>query len=357
MRPSRGGNEASGWGNPLSDCVQSGFFLFPPGDASRMKVIEHLQRATEPLISFEIIPPLRGGNVRSLMDLVDDLARFRPPFIDITSHAAEVVFEETPQGLQRRVKRKRPGTLGVCALIQNKWKIDAVPHVLCQGFTREETEDFLIELRYLGIDNVLAVRGDESGYQKPLRDGKTANEYAVDLVRQVHDMNQGRYLQVDLLDAAPTDFCVGVGGYPEKHFEAPNLVADIRHTRQKIDAGAHYIVTQMYFDNRHYFDYVERCRAAGIEVPIIPGIKILTSQAQLSSIPRNFNAEIPADLTDAVLAAKPDQIPAVGVEWASGQVRELLDRGVPAVHFYVMQNASTVSDLLGRLSLGKAVSQ
>jgi len=314
-----------------------------------MKVIEHLERADGPPISFEIIPPLRGGNVRSLMTLIEELARFRPPFIDITSHAAEVVYEETPGGIQRRVKRKRPGTMGVCALIQNKYAIDAVPHVLCQGFTREETEDFLIELRYLGIDNVLAVRGDESGYQKPLRDGKTANEFAIDLVHQIAEMNRGRYLQADLLDAAPTEFCIGVGGYPEKHFEAPNLDTDIRRTRDKVNAGASYIVTQMFFDNAAYFDYVERCRAAGIEVPIIPGIKILSARSQLASIPRNFHVDVPAALSDEAAAAPDERVLDVGVEWALAQVRELLDRGVPSLHFYVMQSAKAVSQLLGKL--------
>ncbi|MCB1035484.1 MAG: methylenetetrahydrofolate reductase, partial [Acidobacteria bacterium] len=203
-----------------------------------MKVIEHLEKADRPLISFEIIPPLRGGDLMSLLHLIDDLMPFRPPFIDITSHAAEVVYDETAQGLQRRVKRKRPGTMGVCALIQNKYNIDAVPHILCRGFSREETEDFLIELRYLGIDNVLAVRGDDSGYQKPMKHGRSANDYAVDLVRQVADMNRGKYLEADLLDADPTDFCIGVGGYPEKHFEAPNLQTDIRWLKAKVDAGA-----------------------------------------------------------------------------------------------------------------------
>ncbi len=314
-----------------------------------MKVTEHLERATEPAISFEIIPPLRGGNVRTLLALIEDLAQFRPPFIDITSHAAEVVYEESGQGIQRRVKRKRPGTLGVCALVQNKYGIDAVPHVLCQGFTREETEDFLIELRYLGIDNVLAVRGDESGYQKPLRDGKTANEYAGDLVRQIADMNHGRYLQADLLDAAPSDFCVGVGGYPEKHFEAPNLDTDVRRTREKVDAGAGYVVTQMFIDNRRFFDYLERCRAAGITAPVIPGVKILTSKAQLSSIPRNFFVDIPAELSDAASAVADDRVADVGVEWAERQVRELLEHGVPSVHFYVMQSAAAVSKLLARV--------
>ena len=215
-----------------------------------MRVTEHLERADRPLISFEIIPPLRGGNIQSLLALIDDLVRYRPPFIDITSHAAEAIYDETPRGIMRRVKRKRPGTLGVCALIQNKYNIDAVPHVLCHGFTREETEDFLIELKYLGIDNVLAVRGDDSGYQKPIQPGRSINRFAEDLVRQITGMNAGHYLEQDLLDAEPTKFCVGVGGYPEKHFEAPNLETDIRHA--KVEAGAEYIVTQMFFDNRKY---------------------------------------------------------------------------------------------------------
>jgi len=316
-----------------------------------MKVTEHLARAASPPISFEIIPPLRGGNIGSLMALVEDLVRFRPPFVDITSHAAEVVYEETATGIQRRVKRKRPGTLGVCALIQNKWQIDAVPHVLCQGFTREETEDFLIELRYLGIDNVLAVRGDDSAYQKPLRDGKTANEYAVDLVRQVQDMNRGRYLATDLLDAEPSDFCVGVSGYPEKHFEAPNLETDIRRTKEKIDAGGGYIVTQMFFDNRRYFDYVDKCRAAGIAAPVIPGLKILTSKAQLASIPRNFYVDIPADLSDEASAVSDERVLDVGVEWALAQAEELLSRGVPSLHFYVMSSSTAIKKLMKRLKL------
>ncbi|HSK76837.1 MAG TPA: methylenetetrahydrofolate reductase, partial [Thermoanaerobaculia bacterium] len=225
-----------------------------------MKVTEHLANAKQPLISFEIIPPLRGGNVQGLLGLIDDLVKYHPPFIDITSHAAEVIYEETPKGIERRVKRKRPGTLGVCALMQNKYHIDAVPHILCQGFTREETEDFLIELRYLGIDNVLAVRGDDSGFQKPLQFGRSANAYACDLVKQIAATNHGRYLEQDLLDAEPTSFCIGVGGYPVKHFEAPNLQSDVRHDKDKIDAGADYVVTQMFFDNRHYFKYLDLCR-------------------------------------------------------------------------------------------------
>jgi methylenetetrahydrofolate reductase (NADPH) len=321
-----------------------------------MKVTEHLAQADHPLISFEIIPPLRGGDVRGLLALIEDLSQYRPPFIDITSHAAEVIYEEIPQGgLQRRVKRKRPGTLGVCALIQNKYHIDAVPHILCRGFSREETEDFLIELKYLGIDNVLAVRGDDSGYQKPLKHGRSANLYACDLVRQICAMNHGKYLEQDLLDAEPSNFCVGVGGYPEKHFEAPNLTSDIRSVKDKVDAGAEYVVTQMFFDNRHYFHYVEQCRAAGITVPIIPGLKVLTKRNQLNNIPRNFYVEVPAALADEVAAAREDQILDVGVEWALQQTQELLDRGVPSVHFYVMQSATAINRLMSKLRVGVGV--
>lgn len=319
-----------------------------------MKVTEHLERAKTPFISFEIIPPLRGGNVQQLLALIEDLVRYRPPFIDITSHAAEVIYEETAQGFQRRVKRKRPGTLGVCALLQNKWGVDAVPHILCRGFTREETEDFLIELRYLGIDNVLAVRGDDSGYEKPLQFGRSANLYALDLVKQIADMNRGKYLERDLLDAEPTRFSIGVAGYPEKHFEAPNLLTDVRHAKEKIDAGADYVVTQMFFDNRLYFDYVEACREQGVEAPIIPGIKILTSRKQLTTIPRVFHVDIPEALSLEVENEPAERAEDVGVEWALAQSRELLERGAPAIHFYVMQSSSAIRKVLGKLEVEPA---
>ena len=316
-----------------------------------MKVTEHLEKADGPLISFEIIPPLRGGNLKQLLGLIENLAKHKPPFIDITSHAAEVMYEETSQGIRRRVKRKRPGTLGVCALMQNKYHIDAVPHVLCQGFTRQETEDFLIELRYLGIDNVLAIRGDESGYNKPLDHGRTRNTSAVELIAQIHDMNQGIYLEADLLDADPTSFCVGAAGYPEKHFEAPNLDADVRWAKKKVDAGADYLVTQMFFDNKYYFEYVERCRQVGIEVPIIPGLKILTTKRHLRSIPRTFHCEIPTALADEIEKAGKSDVMDIGVEWALGQAQELADNGVPSVHFYIMQSAKAINSLLPRLKL------
>lgn len=315
-----------------------------------MKVIEHLEQSTEPLISFEIIPPIRGGDLKSLLTLIEDLARHRPPFLDVTSHAAEVVYDETPRGIERRVKRKRPGTLGVCALIQNKYGIDAVPHVLCVGFTKQETEDFMIELRYLGIDNVLAIRGDESGYMKPLSEGRTRNDYAIDLVSQIADMNRGQYLE-ELLDAGTTDFCIGAAAYPEKHFEAPNLKADITWARKKVEAGAHYLVTQMFFENRHYFAFVEACREAGIEVPIIPGIKVLTSKRQLTSIPRTFHCEIPEALAEAIEKAPPGQVTDVGAEWAIQQSRELLDQGAPSLHYYVMSSSKAINKVLAKLDL------
>ncbi|MDH3254555.1 MAG: methylenetetrahydrofolate reductase [Acidobacteriota bacterium] len=317
-----------------------------------MKVIEHLDRATKPLISFEIIPPLRGGNVQKLLLLIDDLVRYKPPFIDITSHAAQVIYQETTDGIRRVIKRKRPGTLGLCALVQNKYDVDAVPHVLCQGFTCEETEDFLIEIKYLGIDNVLAIKGDDNGYQKPVRPDRSINEYAIDLVEQIVRMNRGVYLENEqLVDAEPSSFCVGVAGYPEKHFEAPNNEIDVRYTKAKVDAGGEYIVTQMFFNNAHYFDYLARCRAAGIEVPIIPGIKILTSKRQVKSLPRLFHCEIPADLADEVEAAPAEHVSDIGVEWARRQTEELLAKGVPSVHFYVMQSSEAVCKLLDNIDL------
>jgi methylenetetrahydrofolate reductase (NADPH) len=316
-----------------------------------MKVIDHLEKTKEPLISFELIPPKRGGDITNVLEVLDGIIKFKPPFIDITSHSAEVIYEETPDGIKKKVKRKRPGTLGICALIQNKYNVDAVPHILVKGFTREETEDFMIELNYLGIDNILAIRGDDSGYEKPIPVGRSANRNSVELVEQIMRMNKGNYLEDSLLDAKPTNFCVGIGGYPEKHFEAPNLKADVKFAKEKVDAGAEYIVTQMFYDNKFYFDYVEKCREIGINVPIIPGLKILTSKAQLHSIPKDFHVTIPSALSDEIENAKPEKILNIGVEWAANQVSELLDKNVPSVHFYVMLNSRPISMVMERLKL------
>ncbi len=320
-----------------------------------MKVIEHLEKAQEPLISFELIPPKRGGDIQSIMAVIEDLIKYKPPFIDITSHSAEVMYDETPSGIRKKIKRKRPGTLGICALIQHKYDIDAVPHILTKGFTREETEDFLIELNYLGIQNVLAIRGDDSGYDKPIPEGKSVNKYAGDLVQQINNMNNGHYLEDNLLDAKPSNFCVGVGGYPEKHFEAPNLKTDIEHVKKKVAAGAHYVVTQMFYDNKVYFNFVEQCRKAGITVPIIPGLKIITNKSHLVTVPRNFYINIPEALSDEIAAAKPEQVLEIGAEWAAKQVEELFDHNVPSVHFYIMQNSKPVQKLMEHLKHYKRI--
>ncbi|HJL20121.1 MAG TPA: methylenetetrahydrofolate reductase [Sandaracinaceae bacterium LLY-WYZ-13_1] len=312
-----------------------------------MKVVDHLAALERPAVSFEIIPPLRGGSLASVLKLLEDLLVWRPPFVDITSHAAEAIYEETPRGIEKRIRRKRPGTLGLCAIVRHTYGVDAVPHVLCRGFDRQETEDMLIELRYLGIDNVLAVRGDGPA-ARPKREGG-ANVHASDLVQQIADMNRGRYLE-ELLDADPTDFCIGVGAYPEKHDEAPNLEADVRHLKEKVEAGADYAVTQMFFDNRRYFDFVEAARAAGIEIPIIPALKILTRARQLTTLPRTFHLDIPPELSEPV-EAEPERALDHGVDWAVRQAEELYARGVPAVHFYVMQSAAPVSRVLERLGM------
>lgn len=316
-----------------------------------MKVIDALSQSRNPLISYEIIPPRRGGSVNSIMSIVEHLVKFDPPFIDVTSHSAEVYYEELPDGtLRRYAKRKRPGTLGLCAAIKGRYGIETVPHLLCLGFSREETEDALIELNYLGIQNVMALRGDDSGYQKVLNGNKTRNVYASDLVHQIADMNRGVYLE-SLLDAAPTDFCVGVAGYPEKHFEAPNRAWDIQNLKKKVDSGAAYVTTQMFFDNRHYFSFVKECRAAGIDVPIIPGIKVLTSKRQLHSLPRNFHVEVPAELAREIGEAPDDRVKDVGIEWAIRQSAELMSAGVPCVHFYIMQSADVVTRVVEPLRM------
>jgi methylenetetrahydrofolate reductase (NADPH) len=258
-----------------------------------------------------------------------------------------VTYEERPDGTwKRKAKRKRPGTLGLCAAIEARFGVDTVPHLLCNGFTCEETEDALIELNYLGIDNVLAVRGDDKGYSKPVPPNRSRNEYAIDLVQQVDRMNHGEYLE-SLANAAPTDFCIGVGGYPEKHFEAPNLTWDILNLKRKVDAGAHYVVTQMFFNNQYYFDFVERCRDVGITVPIIPGIKIITRKRHLRSLPKHFHTEIPEALAAEIEAADDDEhVRQIGIEWALEQSAELMSADVPCLHFYIMSSADTVKHVV-----------
>jgi methylenetetrahydrofolate reductase (NADPH) len=314
-----------------------------------MKVIEHYTKATEPLISFEIIPPKRGGAVHDVFESLDKVVEeVKPPFIDVTYHAAESYVDEQPDGtLKRRVRRKRPGTIGLCAAILHRYGVDPVPHLICEGFTKEESEDALIELNYLGIHNVLAVRGDNTGSQISLNMNGTANKYAIDLVSQIQNMNKGDYLE-DIINAEPTNFCIGVAGYPEKHFEAPNLDWDIKRLKEKVEAGADYIVTQMFFDNSAYFRFVEKCRDHGIKVPIIPGLKILSTENHLKSLPRYFYLSIPDELT-AEVDANPKRVKEIGAEWSLKQCQELLDKGVQGLHFYIMGDPQPALDVIGGL--------
>ena len=314
-----------------------------------MKVIEHYEKATEPLISFEIIPPKRGGAVQDVFKSLDRVVEeVQPPFIDVTHHAAEAYVEELPDGtLKRRVRRKRPGTIGLCAAILHRYGVDPVPHLICEGFTKEESEDALIELNYLGIHNVLAIRGDNTGSQVSLNLNGTVNKYACDLVKQIRNMNNGDYLE-DIVNAEPTDFCVGVAGYPEKHFEAPNLDWDIKKLREKVDAGADYVVTQMFFDNAAYFRFVEKCRENDINVPIIPGLKILSTQNHLKSLPKYFYLNIPDELT-AEVDSNPGSVKEIGTEWSLQQCQELLDNGVPGIHFYIMGDPQPALNVIGSL--------
>jgi methylenetetrahydrofolate reductase (NADPH) len=314
-----------------------------------MHVTEHIAKADRTLFSFEIIPPPRGKTVRDIIDIVEQIAPVNPPFIDVTSHMAEAIYDEKADGTIRRiVRKKRPGTISICGIIQNRYGIDTVPHLLCTGFTREETEDAIIELNFLGIENVLAIRGDESNYNKIIAQGRTRNLYAKDLVGQLVDLRDARYLD-NLANSEPINFCVGVGGYPEKHVEAPNLKTDVQHLKAKVDAGADYIVTQMFFDNQAYADFVKMCREAGITVPIIPGLKLIDSVRQLSSLPKHFHVSIPDPLVDEILAS-PKHVKEIGRRWAKGQAEGLMNMGAECLHFYVMSDAASAVSIIQELN-------
>lgn len=317
-----------------------------------MKVIEHLQRKKHPndlLVSYEIVPPPRGRSVADIVEIVEALEPFNPPWIDVTAHSAGAYYNEKSDGsVERRIYKKRPGTIGICGIIQNRFKIDTVTHLLTQGFTKEETEDALIELNFLGIQNVLALRGDDLNYKKPISKDRHINLYAADLVEQIGKINKGIYLD-EISDARALDFCVGVAGYPEKHFEAPNLKTDIKNLKNKVDKGADYIVTQMFFDNQHYFQFVEACRQEGITVPIIPGLKILSKPRQLTTIPSNFYINLP-DYFVEELNSNPKNFKQIGIEWAYRQALELLEFGVPCLHFYIMNDTSSVLEVVKRLN-------
>jgi len=316
-----------------------------------MKIIEHLNNAKNTLFSIEILPPLKGQSIQSLFDHLDPLMEFNPPFVDVTYHREEYVYKDRGHGLlEKRAIKKRPGTVGICSAIKNKYDVDTVPHIICGGFTREETENALIDLNFLDIHNVLLIRGDEIKSEGDFKSEELGHRFAIDLVEQVVKMNQGKYLDEELLNANPTDFCIGVAGYPEKHFEAPNLMFDIQYLKSKVDSGAQYVVTQMFFDNQKYFDYVNKCREIGIEVPIIPGLKPITIKRQNTMLPRIFHIDIPEALSDEIEKCKDNnQVKQVGVEWAIQQSKELMEFGVPSLHFYSMGKAEPVYQIASAL--------
>nr|BDT26836.1 methylenetetrahydrofolate reductase [Bacteriovorax sp. HI3] len=310
-----------------------------------MKVTEHLERAKNPLFSYEIVPPPRGRSVQDIIDIVEALKPVHPAWIDVTAHSSSAYYNEKEDGtIERKIYKKRPGTIGICGIIQNRFQIDTVVHLLCLGFSKEETEDALLELNFLGIHNILALRGDGPNYKKEISKSRSANYYASDLVEQVKALNSGKFLD-EIEGGSKFDFCIGVAGYPEKHFEAPNLKLDLINLKRKVDAGADYVVTQMFFDNKHYFEFVKEARAAGITVPIIPGIKVLKNTTQLVSIPKNFYIDLPDELVEAVTKDQKN-VTHIGKEWASKQVQGLLEGGAPCVHFYIMNDTNTVVDIV-----------
>lgn len=316
-----------------------------------MKVTQHINKADKTLLSFEILPPLKGKSVQGIYDVLDELIEFNPSFINVTYHRSEFIYKK--RGDERFDKvfiRKRPGTVGICAAIQFKYKVDAVAHLICGGFTNQDTEDALIDLWYLSIDNVLLLRGDPSKNERDFIPEPGGHKYAVELVKQVQNMNNGIYQEEDLMDGIKTDFAVGVAGYPEKHFESPNIKSDIKYLKQKVDAGADYIVTQMFFDNQYYIDFVKRCREADIHVPIIPGIKPITSASQIHSIPRTFQVEIPEELYDSVEKCKStEEIKKAGVDWCIQQSRELVKIGAPCIHYYTMGNVDAMKKIVSEV--------
>ena len=303
-----------------------------------MKVTDHIKEGKDTLISFEILPPLKGKTINSIYDHLDPLMEFKPAFINVTYHRSEQVFKKKADGTFDKVEvRKRPGTVGICAAIMNHYKVDAVPHLICGGFSKQETESALIDLAFLGIDNVLIIRGDAAKNETLFEPEPNGHRYAIDLLKQVADLNNGIYLEEDIRDGSKTQFCIGVAGYPEKHFEAPNLQTDLKYLKAKVDAGADYVTTQMFFDNKKYFDFVKACKETGIDIPIIPGLKPITSKKQLSVLPRTFHVDIPTDLSNEILKCKTDaDVEVVGAEWLLMQSKELKKFGVPVLHYYTL---------------------
>ena len=309
-----------------------------------MKVTDHINKSDKALFSFELLPPLKGEHFENIEGKINQLLEFNPSYINITYHQQEVEYETLSNGLlKKRTVRKRPGTVGISAAIQYKTQIDVVPHLICGGFTKEDTENALIDLHFLGIDNLLLLRGDPPATHKFFKPETEGNPYAVDLVKQVKNMNNGIYLDENLMNNHPSDFCIGVAGYPEKHPEAANRQSDLRYLKDKVDAGADYIITQMFFDNKKYFRFVEQCRAAGINVPIIPGLKPFSSKKQLLTLPQIFHIDLPDQLVNSLVKCKNNaEVYEVGIEWGIQQSKELIEFGVPALHYYTMGKADNI---------------
>ncbi len=317
-----------------------------------MKITEHIKKAKgKTLFSFEIVPPKKGQHIQKLYDNIDPLMEFKPPFIDVTTSREEYIYVKKTGGLlERKITRMRPGTVGICASIMHKYDVDPVPHVLCGGFTKDETEYVLVDCHYLGIDNVMALRGDAMKHQSYFEPTKDGYSYASELVKQIDDLNKGKYLH-DITDMPHrSDFCIGVAGYPEKHLESPSMEADLRRLVQKVEAGADYVVTQMFFDNKKYFDFVKAAREIGISVPIIPGIKPVSIMRHLNMLPQVFRINLPDDLVKEIEKCSDNkQIREVGNEWATKQSKELLDAGVPVVHYYSMGKSDNIKAIASQV--------
>jgi len=316
-----------------------------------MTVIEHINGAKGTLISFEILPPLKGKGIGAIYDHLDPLMEFKPAYINVTYHRSETMFKKKVDGTFEKVEvRKRPGTVAICAAIMNYYNVDAVPHIICGGFSKSETEDALIDLNFLGVDNVVVIRGDAPKNETFFEPEPGGHRYALDLMKQVVNMNNGIYLEEDLKNAVKTKFCIGVAGYPEKHFEAPNMQTDLAFLKAKVEAGAEYIVTQMFFDNQKYFDFVKCCREKNITVPIIPGLKPITTKKQLTVIPRTFNVDLPTDLSNEIIKCKTDdEVAEVGTEWLLQQSKELKKFGVPVLHYYTLGKPKVICNVVKNL--------
>ncbi len=316
-----------------------------------MKITEHLKKSKKTLFSFEILPPLKGKRIEAIFDGIDPLMDFNPPFINVTYHREEYIYKKFPNDMLKKVSiRKRPGTVGICAAIMNKYEIDAVPHLICGGFSVEETENALIDLQFLGIDNVLALRGDPIAGEKTFKAEETGHSFAVELIKQISDMNKGIFLHEESKAMERSLFCIGTAGYPEKHYESMSMKTDLNYLKQKVDAGAEYITTQMFFDNQKYFDFVDRCREVGINVPIIPGLKPITNLRHIAFLPKTFFVDFPDGLADELMNCKTDkEVSQVGVKWAIAQSQELVERNAPCIHYYTMGRSEAVKEIAGEV--------